>query len=131
MNEMITSTHALTPLSADRRCEVFDGKPRIAERRSSRSSAMTRLFAGYSRFPLWVDRHHALDRDQRALGDLRVDRDELIRAHVTKAVAQLRQRDHLHVLADGLLVGGDELLVRVRLLERVDHPGLGRDDELV
>ena len=50
------------------------------------------------------------------------------RAHVAQRVAQLRQRDHLHVLAARRLVGGDEVDVGRRHPQRVQHPGLGRDD---
>src|SRR6476660_7035072 len=99
---------ASPPLRADSVCDSSEGKPRTSETRSRRASAMFGLFAGVRAVPLRVDGHHALDRDERALGDRLVDRDALIRAHVAQAVAQLRQRDHLHVLADRLLVGGDE-----------------------
>ena len=47
---------------------------------------------------------------------------------VAQRVAQLRQRDHLHEAAVGRLVGGDELGVGRGLAQRVEHPGLGRDD---
>ena len=47
---------------------------------------------------------------------------------VAQAVAQLRQRDHLHVAAARRLVGGDEVDVGRGHAQRVQHPGLGRDD---
>ena len=50
--------------------------------------------------------------------------------HLAQRVAQLGQRDHLHVLAAGLGVGGDELHVRRGHAQRVEHPDLGRDDRL-
>ena len=40
---------------------------------------------------------------------------------VAQRVAQLRQRDHLHVAAGRGLVGGDEVHVRRRLAHRVEH----------
>ena len=48
--------------------------------------------------------------------------------HLAERVAQLRQRDHLHVAARGRLVGGHEVDVRPRHLERVQHPGLRGHD---
>ena len=44
------------------------------------------------------------------------------------AVAELRQRDHLHEAAARLGVGGDELDLRRRPAQRVEHADLGRDD---
>ena len=43
---------------------------------------------------------------------------------------QLGQRDHLHVHARRLGVGRDEAHTRRGLLERVQHPGLGRHHRL-
>ena len=51
-------------------------------------------------------------------------------AHLRERVAQLGQRDHLHVAAGGLSVGGDEAHLRGRHLQRVEHPHLGRHDRL-
>ncbi len=63
----------------------------------------------------------------RPLGD--VGRDADLELHLEQAVAQLRQRDHLHVLAEGHPVGLDQIGPRSRLLQRVEHSVLGGDDE--
>src|SRR6202044_2882247 len=54
-----------------------------------------------------ADRDHPPDRDPGPIGNLRRDLD-LVHA-VAQRVAELRQRDHLHVAAVGGLVGGDEV----------------------
>src|SRR5215210_6733803 len=74
-----------------------------------------------------ADRDHAVDRDPGPLGEQGVDPHH--GRQVAQGVAELRQRDHLHVAARRRAVGGDELLAGVLLLQRVEHPGLGRDDE--
>jgi hypothetical protein len=53
-----------------------------------------------------------------------------LEAHLSQRVPELGQGDHLHVLAEGHPVGLDQPRLRGRLLKRVEHPGLGRDDEL-
>ena len=50
-------------------------------------------------------------------------------AHVAQRVAQLRQRDHLHVLAEAPRLAAINVDVRRRLLQRVEHARLGGDDE--
>src|SRR5690606_23518192 len=72
------------------------------------------------------DRDHALDRDSRLFVDL--IRNAYLELHVTQAVAQLRHRDHLHVLSEGHRMGLDLVGLRGCLLQRVEHPVLGRDD---
>ena len=51
-------------------------------------------------------------------------------AHLGQRVPQLGERDHLHVAAGGLGVGGDEAHLRGGHLQRVEHPHLGRHDRL-
>ena len=48
---------------------------------------------------------------------------------VAQRVAQLLERDHLHVAADRLLGDRLEALLRRLLVQAVDDPGLGRDEE--
>src|SRR5215207_4961886 len=69
---------------------------------------------------LLADRDHPLDRRAGALRD--VGRHLHDGPPLSERVAQLRQRDHLHVAAAGRLVRGDELDVRRRLAQAVEHP---------
>ena len=76
--------------------------------------------------PDQADRDHPLDRQPRVVSDLRRHPD-LVHS-VAQRVAELRERDHLHEAAVGRLVRSDELDVRRRLAERMQHARLGRDD---
>ena len=72
-----------------------------------------------------ADRDHALDRDaplRDGLGHL-----DLV-GEVAQAVAQLLQRDHLHVAAARALVGRDEVDVGRRHAQGMQHPGLRGHD---
>ena len=68
------------------------------------------------------------DRAAGAGGQLRVHRHAV--AHVAQRVAQLLERDHLHVPAHGPLAHRVEALVRRLLAQPVQDAGLGRDHEL-
>ena len=63
----------------------------------------------------------------RAVGELRLDRDPVLA--VAQRVAHLLERRHLHVAALGVLAHRLEPLAGRLLLEPVDDPGLGRDEE--
>src|SRR6266511_658821 len=76
-----------------------------------------------------ADRDHALDRPAGALGDLGLNGDDVL--PVAERVAQLLERDHLHVLADRPLRDGLEALSRRLLVQPVENPGLGRYEEAV
>src|SRR6266568_3260986 len=92
-------------------------------RSQKRTVTVLRTATGRS-YAALADRDHALDRAAGALGDLRLHRHDVL--PVAQRVAQLLQRDHLHVLADRLLGDGLEPLARSLLVEPVDDPGLGR-----
>src|SRR6266542_4067068 len=73
------------------------------------------------------DRQHALDGGARPGRDLGLDRDDVL--PVAQRVAQLLERDHLHVLADRPLRDGLEPLARGLLAQPVQDPGLSGDEE--
>src|ERR1043166_8130512 len=99
--------------------------------RPVRSAACSSLSFGIDRIPLRLppptpgtsaQRDHALDRTARAGGDLGLDRDLVL--PVAERVAQLLERDHLHVLAERPLRDGLAALPGRPLVGRVEGGGL-------
>src|SRR5688572_5506121 len=76
------------------------------------------LATRYSPLALDGDRQHPIDREARAVGNLRVDLDG--RGHLEQGPVQLPERDLLHVLADRRPIGRQEPLVRDLLLQPVE-----------
>src|SRR5512133_3170265 len=74
-----------------------------------------------------ADRDHPLDRASRAGSDLGLDRHLVL--PIAERREQLFERNHLHVLADRPLGDGFEALSRRLLVQPVEDPGFGRDEE--
>src|SRR5262249_19881767 len=74
-----------------------------------------------------ADRDHPVDRATGAGGDLRLDHHLVL--PVAERVAQLLERDHLHVLANRPLGDGLEAFARGLLVQAMDDSRLGGDEE--